>query len=380
MFKKSRSEKIIQWTLIGLLIPILLLLGFYFLLDKKFLIEEPAIVFTLPQYKQKLENRQKQEENLLPAERKAIQKKLLNLEQSYKRYINNLSWYIGQLNQELEGARDESSTIAMLLQGTVEALQTADDQQADALLADLEQQNANDKLWVGKMVFQRGSAAEDNIRYGDALKHYQKAAALVPNNVLYLRSAGKINTVLGNYQQAIRYFERALAQDLKTHGEDHPEVARERNNLGAMWYALHEYEKAIAYFEQALASDIKTYGEDHPDVATDRNNLGTAWYALGEYEKAIAYFEQALASDIKTYGEDHSDVVRERNNLGLAWSGAGEHEKAIVYFERALASLKKTSAADHPHVQMIQKNLSSTRAKLKEIPGQSTQDSSAGGP
>ncbi len=35
-------------------------------------------------------------------------------------------------------------------------------------------------------------------------------------------------------------------------------------------------------FEQALTSDLETFGNDHPDVATDRNNLGLVLHAQGE--------------------------------------------------------------------------------------------------
>jgi tetratricopeptide (TPR) repeat protein len=69
----------------------------------------------------------------------------------------------------------------------------------------------------------------------------------------------------------------------------------------------------------ALKSDLKTYGEDHPAVARDRNNLGGAWRALGEYDKAIKYLELALKSTLNTYGEDHLNVAICRNNLGMVW-------------------------------------------------------------
>ena len=91
------------------------------------------------------------------------------------------------------------------------------------------------------------------------------------------------------------YYEQALASDLKTYGEDHPNVALRRNNLGGAYKDLGEYRKAIRYYEQALASDLKTYGEDHPDVAIDRNNLGT-YQAKGEVDRAIRYYEQAVTS------------------------------------------------------------------------------------
>ena len=108
----------------------------------------------------------------------------------------------------------------------------------------------------------------------------KRASDLVPENSTYLNRAGRINHTLGAYDSAIRYYEQALASDLKTYGEDHPNVARDRNNLGGAYHALGEYKKAIRYYEQALASDLKTYGEDHPDVAIDRNNLGSAYQRL----------------------------------------------------------------------------------------------------
>jgi hypothetical protein len=39
---------------------------------------------------------------------------------------------------------------------------------------------------------------------------------------------------------------------------------------------------AFQLFEQALASALKTYGEDHPAVARRRNNLASVLKDLGE--------------------------------------------------------------------------------------------------
>ena len=74
----------------------------------------------------------------------------------------------------------------------------------------------------------------------------------------------------------------------------------------------------IEYFELALASDLKTYDEDHPEVAIDRNNLGSAWDSLGQYHKAIEYYELALATFEKVLGEDHPSTKTVGGNLALA--------------------------------------------------------------
>ena len=41
-----------------------------------------------------------------------------------------------------------------------------------------------------------------------------------------------------------------------------------------------EYEKALEYYEKALAIDKKTHGEEHPDVATSLNNIAGVYQDL----------------------------------------------------------------------------------------------------
>ena len=198
-----------------------------------------------------------------------------------------------------------------------------------------------------------------DLEYSEAYVNYKKAVSLQPDDTLYLNQAGVMAALLSQYDQAIQYYEQALASNLKSFGEEHPHVARGRNNLGSAWQAKGEYGKAIGYFERALASSLKTFGEQHPHVAIGRNNLGSAWHAKGEYDKALRYFEQALASDLKTLGEEHPRVAIERNNLGSAWQAKGEYGKAIGYFEQALASNVKTFGEEHPHVARDRNNLGS---------------------
>jgi tetratricopeptide (TPR) repeat protein len=173
----------------------------------------------------------------------------------------------------------------------------------------------------------------------------------------YRNNLGAAWNAKGNYDKAIEYYKKALKSDLKTFGEDHPNVATYRNNLGATWKAKGEYDKAIEYYEMALKSDLKNFGENHPKVATRWNNLGEAWRAKGEYDKAIDYYEKALNSDLKNFGENHPNIAAHRNNLGVAWNAKGEHDKAIEYLEKALKSDLKTFGEKHSNVATYRNNL-----------------------
>ena len=74
----------------------------------------------------------------------------------------------------------------------------------------------------------------------------------------------------------------------------------------------------LPLYQLALDSDLKTYGEDHPDVAIDRNNLGMAYNSLGQYDKAIDYFQLALGSLEKVFGQEHPYVKTVKANLESA--------------------------------------------------------------
>ncbi len=134
---------------------------------------------------------------------------------------------------------------------------------------------------------------------------------------------------------------------------------------GRVTEAFDDNDKAIEHLELALASDMKTFGEDHPDVAAYRSYLGLAWHAKGNYDKAIKYLELALASSMKTFGEDHPDVAAYRSYLGLAWHAKGNYDKAIKYLELALEILEKKLSHEHPSIKTVQNNLTAIKSEKR---------------
>ena len=335
------------------------------------------IGFTLQQYEAKLKRREKEVETHfikahandrqhLEIQLHATQNHLQNIKQSYQEHIEGLKKRMTQLESIRGQVADE------LLRQTQQAVADGDTQQVDRLLQQMETQSVNAARVTAEANYQRCQIAVDEIRYRQASTLCRRAMQLAPDRTDYLSDSADLAHTLGEYEQAVEYYEQALANELKTFGEDHPNVAISRNNLGATWDSLGDYQKAIGYYEQALASDIKIYGEDHPDVAIDRNNLGLAWHALGEYKKAIDYLEQALASDINTYGEDHPQVATYRNNLAGAWYALGEYQKASGYLEQALAGFEKILGANHPNTSGVRANYQQLLADIQNQKNESS--------
>ncbi|MBI4383763.1 MAG: tetratricopeptide repeat protein [Nitrospinae bacterium] len=248
------------------------------------------------------------------------------------------------------------------LQGTdlQQALKLVEDNKLDDALALLSAREAAEDRAIQKTAqtrFAKAQVYELKLDSPNALKYYETAARLDPENTNYLNQTGFVLYALGQYDRAIEYFERALESDLKTFGPEHPSVANRWNNLGEVWRNKGQYDKAIEYLEKALASYLKTLGPEHPQVAISWNNIGEAWRGKGQYDKAIGYFEKAVESDLKTFGPEHPTVAKDWNNLGVGWHSKEDYGKAIEYLEKALASDLKTLGEDHPNVANRWNNL-----------------------
>ena len=61
---------------------------------------------------------------------------------------------------------------------------------------------------------------------------------------------------------------RALAIDEQSYGPEHPDVARDLNNLAQLLQATNRLAEAEPLMRRALAIDEQSYGPEHPDVAS----------------------------------------------------------------------------------------------------------------
>jgi tetratricopeptide (TPR) repeat protein len=180
-----------------------------------------------------------------------ITQQLTNLETSHQKRQAELKSTITELKTL---AKDADINDAKL-EAAIIAAEQGDTSKADALLAEIEAAAENTIRRAAKAAFERGKIAEANIEYQQAYEHFERAVGLVPDNALYLSEAAYTAGTLAKHQQEIQWNEKALALFIKQKGEDPPQIATLRNNLGAAYDSLGQYQKAIDYYQLALASD-----------------------------------------------------------------------------------------------------------------------------
>jgi Tfp pilus assembly protein PilF len=164
-------------------------------------------------------------------------------------------------------------------------------------------------------------------------------------------------------------FQRALTLDEATFGPDHPNVARDVNNLGSVLYALGDHAGARAAFQRALTIDEAAFGPDHPKVAIRVNNLGNVLQDMGDHASARAAYQRALTIDKAAFGPDHPNVAIDVNNLGMVLFALGDHAGASAAFQRALTIDEATFGPDHPSVAIRVNNLGSVLQDMGDHAG-----------
>ena len=123
-----------------------------------------------------------------------------------------------------------------------------------------------------------GMALARKGQFDEAIRHYQEAFRLKPDDALShnnlgiaLANKGQINEAISQYHEALR---------LK------PDYDLAYNNLGNALVRKGQIDEAIRQFQEALRLE--------PDRAEAHNNLGTAFYQQGRVGEAIHEFQEAL--------------------------------------------------------------------------------------
>jgi tetratricopeptide (TPR) repeat protein len=176
--------------------------------------------------------------------------------------------------------------------------------------------------------------------------------------------AGRLTGALGNlfqtkalYARSEPLMRRALAIDEATFGKNHPDVARDLNDLAYLLAATNRLGEAEPLYRRALDIDEASYGNDHPNIAERLNNLATLLQATNRLGEAEPLMRRALGIDEASYGKDHPTVATALNNLAQLLKATNRLGEAEPLMRRALAIDEASLGKDHPTVATALNNL-----------------------
>lgn len=182
--------------------------------------------------------------------------------------------------------------------------------------------------------------------YHEAIQWYKKAlaedikAANAKNIATRFSNIGLAYKKLGNYDSAVTYYNKALALDIIN--RDTQDIAKSYNNLGSIYDSWGRYDSAILLYKNSLR--LKQHLKDSAGMAVSLNNIGLVYQAWGKNDEAIRFIEEALAID-RALGKT-GEIPRRLNNIGLIYNQKNQYDKALGYFHEALAMAREQKNDD----------------------------------
>lgn len=161
-------------------------------------------------------------------------------------------------------------------------------------------------------VYQKaGYILQKQKRYVDAIRHYEHADILQPDNLWTNKHLAQCNKLYGDLPKALEYYRKVEAVQ--------PENLNVALQIGQCLARMEQYADALAYFYKV------EYLEKNPDNA--RRAIGWCSFVSGKYEEALKYYRLLLAEPAPK-GEDIM-------NAGHVYFVMQQMKKAIQHYQLA---------------------------------------------
>lgn len=181
----------------------------------------------------------------------------------------------------------------------------------------------------------QGSDLKQSFKFADSALQFSKFINYRKGIANASRNFGDINSDLGKYDKAKRYYQQSL--DISEEIANSPLIIRSLNSLGNIQVKLGSYNLALEYYQKALHLAEKT--NDKKMSSGIINNLAMIYFELGNYAKSIENFKIALKVN-KELGEE-MEVAFMLNNIGNVLSEEGKLEEAMASYQQSFAIAEK---------------------------------------
>lgn len=118
--------------------------------------------------------------------------------------------------------------------------------------------------------------------------------------------------------------------------------------LGAVYKLLGEPDEALSLYNKALESTEKTYGEDNAKVASILYLLGDIKESMGELVEALANFEECLELRRRHLEITSFEIADTLDRIGAIYVEQGSSEKGYLCHAEALDIRQANSQSDDP--------------------------------
>jgi len=209
----------------------------------------------------------------------------------------------------------------------------------------------------------------DQARFDDAERLAREALARArkggrANRALIATTTASLGAVLerrGNYEGAISVLEEAAR--IQTTADDPADRAATLFELASAHFYAGHYQVSELLNEEVLAMHRQLYGDQHPRVAEDLINLGAIEHERGRYTGAERFYRQALAINRAWYGDTGYSTASNLTMLGRTLVYQERYAEANDLLRQALVIQEHVFGLTHPRVASVLNELGALAIK-----------------
>jgi len=211
--------------------------------------------------------------------------------------------------------------------------------------------------------------------YDQAISYFQKALAIWqaaaggPKHdkiAAVLIKIGAMYSEKGRYDLALESFQRAL---VARKAVDPALKSWETGDLYFYFGNLHihraEYDLALEYYSKTMTIWKATRGEALRDFSTANlhHNLGLIYHHQGDYLRALELYQKSLVMCQEQFGERHFSIATRYQSMGNAYLEMGDYSKALEFHQKSLGVKLSLYGERHHHVAYSYGNLGIAHAR-----------------
>lgn len=184
-------------------------------------------------------------------------------------------------------------------------------------------------IYIHKYQLEKGDEyLEKAIKLAIQRENKLALSSLYSNKGVRLSDHGKDN-------EALIYYEKALAIEKEIFPPCHPSIASTLTNIATVYRAMSRTKERLANISQALDIYQKTYGEKHPEVARCYGMIANIFSDAGLYDRALTFANKSWEINSTFYTETSEEYASHCNSLGLIYDGLKNDSLALSYYMKS---------------------------------------------
>ncbi|HSE98700.1 MAG TPA: CHAT domain-containing tetratricopeptide repeat protein, partial [Blastocatellia bacterium] len=200
-------------------------------------------------------------------------------------------------------------------------------------------EEAGEKKEMARVLHNIGLVYRLQGRLDQALEYFNRALAIGEQikdkalTAMALNNIGIIHRFQGRYELALEFYQkcRALSEEI----DDKSVMRNVLTSIGNVYQAQGSYELALEYYQKSQAVSVQL--NDKAAIAVSLYNIGAVYNFQGRYAEALANFQKSIkVNEEMGSAANKRDLAYNLHSLGLLYERQGRYDQALDHYQKCL--------------------------------------------